>query len=162
MATVTCSAAPTVAVINQTVCAAVTTTLLASGATSYSWSTGATTSQIVVSPTATTIYTVTGSNGSCSDTKTVSVTVNTTPVISASTSNSFICAGQTVTLSATGAISYTYNPGGITGNPIALNPTVNTTYTVIGNNGGSCDGVAFITQSVSACTVVDQVSLKNS
>lgn len=160
-ATVTISASPTVAVSNQTLCTGNTVTLTASGATTYSWSTSATTSQIVVSPTINTTYTVTGYNGTCSDTKTVSVTVGTTPVISAMTSNSFICAGQTITLSATGAISYTYYPGSITGNPIALNPTTSTTYTVLGNAGGACTGSALITQSVSPCTGLDQLSMQN-
>ncbi|MBP7808060.1 MAG: T9SS type A sorting domain-containing protein [Bacteroidia bacterium] len=159
-ATIAISASPTVAVSNNTICSGSTTTLLATGATTYSWSTGATTSQIVVSPTATTIYTITGANGPCTDTKTVSITVSTAPVVNATTSNSFICAGQTVTLSATGAVSYTYNPGGITGNPIALNPTSSVTYTVLGSNG-SCEGFALITQSVSACTGISQSPLNS-
>ena len=47
--------------------------LTASGASSYSWSTGATTASIVVSPTVTTTYTLTGTdNNGCS--KTVNVT----------------------------------------------------------------------------------------
>ena len=157
-ATVAISASPTIACVSTTICSPGSATLTATGATTYSWSTSATTSQIVVSPSVTTVYTVTGSNGPCSNTQTVSVTVGSAPFMTASTSNSFICAGQTVTLSATGAISYTYNPGGITGNPIALNPMTSTTYTVIGSNGGPCTGFALITQSVSPCTGVDQLS----
>jgi hypothetical protein len=151
-------ASPTVNVTSSTttLCSGGSATLAASGASTYTWSTGANSSVIVVSPTVNTTYTVTGSNGgSCTNTKTISVAAGITPVISASTSNSFICAGQTVTLSATGASSYTYNPGGITGNPIALSPTANTTYTVLGTNG-SCTGMTTITQSVSACTGVDK------
>ena len=161
VATVAISSSPTVAVSNQTICSAVTATIIASGATTYSWSTGAGTSQIVVSPTTSTIYTVTGYNGPCSDTKTVSVTVGAGPIMSASTSNSFICAGQTVTLSASGAVSYTYNPGGITGNPIALSPTVSTTYTVLGNNGGPCISSVLISQAVSPCTDINQIAEQN-
>jgi hypothetical protein len=136
-------------------CSGNSATLTASGASTYSWSTGATTSQIVVTPTSNTTYTLVGSNGVCNVSRTITIAAGTTPILVASTSNSFICAGQTVTLSATGAASYTYNPGGITGNPIALSPTASVVYTVSGSNGGPCIGVTTITQSVSACTGID-------
>ena len=55
------------------------TTLTASGAESYAWSNGSTTSSITVSPTSTTTYTVTGSY-SCGNTGTASVTVTVSPV----------------------------------------------------------------------------------
>ncbi len=75
-----------------------------STATSYSWSpsagldvtTGAT---VNASPAATTTYTVIGSNGSCSNAATITVT-NTTPVISGSVTT--LCTPQTATLTATG------------------------------------------------------------
>ncbi|MBP7810501.1 MAG: T9SS type A sorting domain-containing protein [Bacteroidia bacterium] len=52
---------------NPNVCSGNSATITASGsATTYSWSTSATTSSIVVSPTVTTTYTVTGSNATCS------------------------------------------------------------------------------------------------
>lgn len=49
--------------------------LVADGASAYQWSTGETGSTIVVSPSQTTTYTVTGTVGSCSDQATVTVTV---------------------------------------------------------------------------------------
>ena len=53
------------------------TTLTASGANSYSWSTGSNSANITVSPTATTTYTVTGTNQyGCTGTASVTVTVN--------------------------------------------------------------------------------------
>jgi hypothetical protein len=155
---ITVVASPTVVVTasTMTLCSGGSATLAASGASTYTWSTGSNSSAIVVSPSVNTIYTVTGSNGgSCTNSKTISVSVGTTPVITGSTSNSLICAGQTVTLSATGAASYTYNPGNITGNPIALSPTVSTTYTVLGANG-ACTGMTTIVQNVSACTGIDK------
>jgi hypothetical protein len=54
-----------------------TTTLTASGATSYTWTnTGATTTSIVVSPTVTTTYTIAGSDGTCTLTDTLTIFVN--------------------------------------------------------------------------------------
>jgi hypothetical protein len=139
-----------------TLCSGGSVTISASGASTYTWSTGSNASSIVVSPSVNTTYSVTGSNGgSCTSTKTINVAVGTTPVMTASTSNSLICAGQTVTLSASGATSYTYYPGGITGNPIALSPTVTTTYMVMGSNG-VCTGSASVVQNVSPCTGIDK------
>ncbi|MBK7667787.1 MAG: choice-of-anchor J domain-containing protein [Sphingobacteriaceae bacterium] len=52
---------------NPNVCSGNSATITATGsATTYSWNTSATTSSIVVSPSVTTIYTVTGSNATCS------------------------------------------------------------------------------------------------
>ncbi|MCR4825622.1 MAG: C10 family peptidase, partial [Bacteroidales bacterium] len=76
------------------------TTLNASGATSYSWNTGSTSSSITVSPTSTSTYSVTGSNQyGCTATASVTVTVNypptvTTNSISDITKNSAICGGN--------------------------------------------------------------------
>ncbi|HXD93993.1 MAG TPA: PKD domain-containing protein, partial [Bacteroidia bacterium] len=65
------------------ICSGTTTTLTASGATNYTWMpSSAHTATIVVIPTATTIYTVTGTTGTCTATNTVAVTVNNNPVLS--------------------------------------------------------------------------------
>ncbi|MEO6685642.1 MAG: T9SS type A sorting domain-containing protein, partial [Dyadobacter sp.] len=61
-----------------TVTAGQSTTLTASGANTYLWSTTATTPQITVSPTTSTQYTVTGTTGSCS--MAVNATVSTAPL----------------------------------------------------------------------------------
>jgi hypothetical protein len=61
---------------NSIICPGVSTTLTASGATSYTWSTLATTSTISINPTSTTIYTVTGSANGCSAIDTIQVNVN--------------------------------------------------------------------------------------
>src|ERR1700757_239529 len=54
-----------------------TATLTASGATSYTWTNNsATTASIVVSPTVTTTYTVSGSDGTCTLTDTLTIFVN--------------------------------------------------------------------------------------
>jgi RHS repeat-associated protein len=66
----------TVTISNPTpsVCLGNSAVLTASGATTYSWSNGATMASISVSPTVTTIYTVTGVSGTC--TQVVTTTVN--------------------------------------------------------------------------------------
>lgn len=69
-----------------------TTTLTATGALSYIWSTGATTASITVSPLTTTIYSVMGTNvNGCSATDEVTVTVNPNPLVTVS-GNTLGCA----------------------------------------------------------------------
>jgi PKD repeat protein len=66
---------PNLAANDTTICEGVVAILNASGANSYSWSTGATTSSVAVSPSVSTTYTVTGINGSCSVDAVVTVSV---------------------------------------------------------------------------------------
>ncbi|MFH2141238.1 MAG: hypothetical protein ABIJ97_02360, partial [Bacteroidota bacterium] len=123
---------PTV-VINPataTICAGQSTTLTASGADTYSWASGQTTAAIIVSPTITTIYTVTGMTGGICPSYPVSVTVNVNPAPSASISgNLSICAGGSTTLTASGGGNYLWT-GGSTNTSITVNPASNTTYYV--------------------------------
>lgn len=146
-------------VTNSVICAGQSTTLTASGASTYTWNPGGITgSPIVVNPTSTTVYTVTGRNANgCSNTATRAVTVNPLPTINASSSSSLICTGQTATLNATGAVTYTWNPGGATGASTAVSPTVNTTYSVSGTGSNGCNNTAMYTLSVSACTGIEQI-----
>jgi hypothetical protein len=67
-ATLSIGTSPTVTAVtsNTTICAGSSATLIANGATTYSWNTGATTQGIIVTPTTTTSYTVTGTQGLCS------------------------------------------------------------------------------------------------
>ena len=130
---ITVNATPTVAVSNQTICAGTSANIIASGATSYSWNTGAVTSSISVSPTSNTTYTVVGSNGNCSNTKTVSVVVNSSPTVAVNSVS--VCAGNSVNLIASGAASYSWNTGASTAS-ISITPTATTVYTVIGTTTG--------------------------
>ena len=91
-----------VVVVNATatsICDGDTVTLSGSGATNYSWDNGVNDGVAFV-PTATTTYTVTGTDGNgCQNTDVVTVTVNncTQPTASFTTSAINICAGQTIT-----------------------------------------------------------------
>lgn len=138
---------PTVAVTNQTICAGQTAILTASAATTYSWNTGPTTNTISVSPASTTIYTVVGTSSSCSNTKTVSVTVSSQPTVAVS--NATICSGTSTILIASGASNYTWNPGGQTTSSITVTPNTNTIYTVTGANG-TCSNTATSSVSVTS------------
>jgi hypothetical protein len=137
-----------------TICAGASSTLSATGGTSYSWMPGNLTGSPSVSPATTTIYTVTATNASgCSNTATVTVNVNATPVVTTSANPATICAGASSTLSATGGTSYSWIPGNLTGSP-SVSLTVTTTYTVTATNANGCTNTATITVNVNASPMV--------
>jgi hypothetical protein len=121
--------------------------LTASGASTYSWDNGSTTNPTVVSPTATTTYTVTGTfpNG-CTSTASVLVTVNPNPNVTVNSPS--ICSGSNASLTANGATSYSWSTGQTT-NPISVAPTSTTTYTVTGTLNG-CTNTAVSTVTVNS------------
>lgn len=121
---------------DQTICSGQTATLSASGATNYTWQpNNLTTSSILVSPTVTSIYTVTGSNGSCSSTQTVMVNVEAVPNLAVN--NLSVCSGASATLSVSGASNYTWSPassGNANMSTFVVIPGTTTIYTVTGSN----------------------------
>ena len=125
-------------------------TLIAGGANSYLWSTGATTIAMTASPTVTTTYTVTGNTLGCLNTATGVITVNPIPIVTATSAT--ICNGQSAALTAGGASSYTWSTGASTVN-ITASPTTTSTYTVTGNTLG-CINTATGTITVNPIPVV--------
>lgn len=115
----------------------------------YSWNIGANTQSIVVNTSGN--YFVNISTGSCTiSSNTVSVVVNPFPALTVISTSSLLCAGQTATLSASGASSYTWS-NGASGNTNSVNPTVSTTYTLTGTLN-NCSSTFVYTQNVSECT----------
>ena len=150
---------PTISVSgNTTICNGQSTTLTGSGATTYLWThLGGGMNPISVSPTTTTVYTVTGItddidfpanqvfNG-CRHTLYPTVQVVASPTISIS--NATVCAGSSFTLNPTGATSYTYSGGNA-----VVSPTATSVYTITGSNG-SCSSAKSVTISTIASPTV--------
>jgi len=144
------------------ICLNASTTLNASGGSSYAWApaTGLSSSTIanpVANPTVTTTYTVTVTSGiNCSATDNVVVTVNPLPVPSAGPNKS-ICTGGSTSLQATGGTSYVWAPAaGLSSTTIAnptANPTVTTTYTVTVTNASSCTATSSMVLTVNPLPV---------
>ncbi len=126
------------------ICAGNTQTLIATGATNYSWTPAAGLTSTNTAATTFTAnsganYTVVGANGTCTSSATKSITVNPLPVVSVNPSSSSICAGSTQTLLASGANSYTWTPNASLTSFITAATTftgsTSSSYTVIGTNG---------------------------
>lgn len=115
-----------------------------SGSYQYLWNTGANTSSITVSPSATATYSVTvsilGMNGcAASDSHTLSVSF-----LSVNLPDQSICEGNSATLSpmvanASGALSYQWS-NGTNGASTSVSPSVNTTYAVTVSDASGCVG----------------------
>ena len=123
---------PIVSVISATICSGATGTVVASGANTYTWNTGATANSIVDNPSITTDYTVSGTSaeGCLGVAVTGAITVGAAPSIVVNSAS--ICAGSSATLTANGVSTYTWNTGANT-TSIVVTPTVNTVYSVNGD-----------------------------
>jgi gliding motility-associated-like protein len=123
---------------DQAICPGDPVTLAGSGAGvggTYTWD-NAVTDGVAFNPASTTTYTVTGTdNLGCSNTDQVTVTINVLPVVGAGPDQA-ICAGDPVTLTGSGASTYTWD-NGVT-NGLAFNPAGTLTYTVTGTDANNC------------------------
>jgi gliding motility-associated-like protein len=122
---------------DQTICATQGVTLNATAnlGSTISWSNGLP-NGFPFAPASTQTYTATATSPSnCTATDQVVITVNPLPLVSAGP-DQVICAGNSVTLTGSGAVSYTWNNGVTNGVP--FNPSATTTYTVTGTSALNC------------------------
>lgn len=130
------------------VCAGDLFTLSANGGNNYVWQPGNLSgSPVVASQSISTIYTVTGTNANgCPGTGTVNVSMGQAPIISVVSTASAVCPGFTSTLTASGALTYTWTGTGIQGSinqpAIVVWPG---TYQVCANNNLPCSTCSIVT-----------------
>lgn len=148
---------------DTTICSGSSVTLTATGGSTYQWNASPTLSctncqSPVATPTTTTTYTVTVSSGSCPpaiDSVTVIVSPPPTAVISATDTS--ICYGQGVVLTASGGNSYLWSTTATT-SAITVYPLIGTNYSVTVSNGGTCTDDAIIHINVYPHTTVTAYS----
>ncbi len=146
----------------QNICEGDTTILTASGGLSYRWSNNQTTASIKVSPSMNTIYSVTATDvNGCTAAASKSVTLNPRPQASISSPTNSVCPGESITLIASGGVSYSWSNGVAASNNTIV-PPINTTYSVTVTTNG-CSAIAskeitlkqapsvVITSDLSAC-----------
>lgn len=138
------------------------TTSTVAGATSYTWNVPA--GSVINSGQGTTSINVTfgASSGNVSVTAdnacgssaptTLALTVNPAPAVVANSTASAVCTGGSVTLTGTGATSYSWS-GGVT-DGVAFVPTITDTYTVTGTDGNGCTNTATTTVTVNSLPTV--------
>ncbi len=168
----TCTIVPSLmptASVNGTVCAGATINFTASitgtATPTYSWSGPNTFTSNIQNPSITNAsaihvgtYTLTINNGGNIETATTQVnSVVNLSITAVSTQTNILCVGETATLTANGASTYTWNPGG-NGTTIVVSPTVTSTYSVTGVDVNGCEANTVLTQSVSICTSINNIS----
>lgn len=150
--------APAISLNSATVCAGSQATLSASGVTSYSWASGPNTAIYNVTPSATTVYTVSGNLAGCSVTAVTTATVTVEALPTLSVNSSTICLGAAATLTASGAASYAWNTGA-TGSSLNVSPVSSTIYTLTGTSAASCVNTATAAVTVTAAPVISVSSV---
>ncbi len=164
--TVTVNALPVIITnpVSPSYCTGGNISITASGASTYSWSpssglsatTGAT---VTADPSSTSTYTITGTDANgCVNTKNVTVTVNSFPTITASPSSPSLCAGGNVSITASGASTYSWSPStglsATTGTTVTANPSSATTYTITGTSAAGCVNTQTVTVTVNSLPTV--------
>jgi hypothetical protein len=123
------------------------------GQATYSWSPGGeTTPSITVSPSATTTYTCTITQGGATTTESQTITVNSLPTVNAG-NNQSICSGSSVTLSGSGANSYVWNNA--VQNGVSFVPTSTQTYTLTGTATNGCTNTSSVIVTVNPLPTVN-------
>jgi gliding motility-associated-like protein len=144
VSSVTVNTTPTITVNSGVICTGQSFTMVPSGATTYTYSSGTN----VVNPLVNTSYSVTGTSAlGCIATNTAvsSITVNTTPTITVN--SGVICTGQSFTMTPAGASTYTYSSGSN-----VVSPLVNTSYSVTGTSALGCIATNTAVSSVTVNT----------
>ena len=110
-------------------CAGDSINLFGTGTTGniYTWDNGVSDAVGFV-PSSTQLYTVTATNGSCSNTDTITIEVKALPEVQANASNTALCEGEPVTLYGTNNTNYTWNNS--VSDSVEFIPTETTVYTV--------------------------------
>lgn len=141
-------------------CEGLSSEISVNGANSYSWSPATylnvtTGNYVVATPTGPVSYVVTGFNGICTGSTTVSLDVVPMPDVTYTISQNQICQGQTAYISAGGATNFNWVPNvGLSsniGNYVSATPNTSTTYTVYGTNSVgnvSCGGYKVVQLNV--------------
>ncbi|MFK8038243.1 MAG: T9SS type A sorting domain-containing protein [Crocinitomicaceae bacterium] len=150
--------------VDQTICSGDSVNLFATGGSSYSWNASPSLSATNISnpwasPAATSNYIVEATDANnCMNSDTVSVIVNSAPNINAGIDTA-LCLFNNISLLATGAVSYTWNPSpSLTGINLAaptVQPVTPTTYTVTGTNSNGCSASDDVFVNIYALPTID-------
>jgi gliding motility-associated-like protein len=132
----------------STICVGQTITFSGSGASSYAWP-GGVNNGVPASLLSSASYTVTGTDANgCTNTSSVSITVNSLPNVGATAAPSLLCEGSSTLLSGSGANSYLWT-GGVS-NGVSFIPASSATYTVTGTDANGCTNTSTVAITVNS------------
>jgi gliding motility-associated-like protein len=158
--TIIANTTPTIGISTtaNSICIGDNATINLTGATTYTVTNPlvVTTNSLIVTPTTLTTYTIIGETANCtSSTETISINVNSLPLLNPTTSSALICSNASATLSITGADTYTWSTTENT-NTVTVSPITITTYTVSGTNTlTGCSNMTNITVNVATTPTVN-------
>ncbi|HLG40830.1 MAG TPA: PKD domain-containing protein, partial [Chitinophagaceae bacterium] len=134
------------------------------GGVTYTWApatglSATTGTSVSANPTASTTYTVTGTDANgCTNTGTCVITINPFPTVTISQANDTTCSNSPMNITASGATTYAWSPAtglsATVGSSVNCLPVSPTTYTVIGNTNGCQDTATFSMATIPAPTAV--------
>jgi len=144
----------TITASSPVACVSTSLTLSGSGANTYTWNVGGNNANVIVTPTAPTTYTLSGTGANnCVGTKTILVSTNPAPILVITPPSASICVGKSSTFSVTGAISYTWSNGS-NNNPQNFSPSSSTVYSVTAEDSFGCIGKNTLTITVNPLPVI--------
>jgi hypothetical protein len=144
---------------NDTLCAGLPVILTGSGAATYTW-TGGVHDGSPFPVTSSQTFTVTGTDANgCIDTDTIFIKVNNLPPVSFVATATFVCSGNSVTLTGSGASTYTWSGGVTDGVPFTPSPG-GQSYTVTGTDANGCskDTSVYITVNTTPTVTINSNS----
>jgi hypothetical protein len=149
-------------IVTGNLCANQPIVLQATGAQTYQWSDGVSTNpRIVTHPQGSYSYQVTGTNANgCSATESITLNITNPPNGNITPSNPIICAGQSVTLTASGGNNYSWSTNQSTAS-ISVSPSATTTYTATVTNADGCESIVQTTVNVDQPVAAPDVSCAN-
>ncbi len=152
IANVSVNVSPTITILGgSSTCPGLPITLTVSGADTYSWNVGSTSSLVTLSPTVITSYSVVGiSSNGCKATTSKTISISNGPPLFIISTPSIICIGETATLTVSGASTYAWN-GGPSTSTLEVTPGITTVYTASGTVTPSCKGSVNYTLNVDVC-----------
>ena len=138
--------------MDQEVCEGTSVTIAGSGALSYTWDNGVS-DNVTFNATSTTVFTVIGTDiNGCQNSDDLTLTVNVLPNVDAG-SDQELCEATSVTLSGSGALSYSWN-NGVSDN-VSFTPTSTNIYTVTGTDANGCQNTDDVVVTVHTLPTVD-------
>jgi hypothetical protein len=143
---------------SATVCNGSPVTLTASGASTYTWNGIPTSgSDTTLTPAVAGAYTVVGTDANgCSAATSISVGIFPAPNVNASLSTaSTVCAGTSVTLQGSGAITYTWDGIPTSGSDTTITASNTAVYTVVGTDANSCTASSSVALNVNALPIIN-------